>query len=145
MTTENPISPELQAKIDSLPEGSVKKRVIRALTGSGNRTASNDEIFEHIMRSVAEADAQRAQWRQWRNDEVLAFVEYFKEELPDDYVEYLRQERENKEIDSELSWKVEQLSKKWVFGLASIDYILLLSKARDLMHAQLHSAREDRS
>jgi hypothetical protein len=46
MTTQVPISPELQAKIDALPEGSVKKRVLRAFTGPGIRTASNEEIFE---------------------------------------------------------------------------------------------------
>lgn len=128
---QEPISPELQARIDALPEGNVKKRILRALTGPGIRKASNEEIFENIIRSAAEVHAQRAQWRQWRDDEVVEFADHFKNELPEDYAEYIRQERENGEIDSDLSWKVEKLSHKWITGLASIDYILLLGKLRD--------------
>jgi hypothetical protein len=62
MSAENSISPKLQLKIDALPEGSLKKRVLRALTGPGIRTASNEEIFANIMESVAEAEAERAKW-----------------------------------------------------------------------------------
>lgn len=143
MTTQEPISPELQAKIDALPEGSVKKRVIRALTGPGIRTASNEAIFETIMQSVAEAEAQRAQWRQWRDDEVQAFVEYFKQELPEDYAEYLRQERENNEIDSDLSWRVGRLADRWIPGLTYADNGNLLGKVRDYLQARLREVREE--
>ena len=141
MTTQEPISPELQAKIDALPEGSVKKRVIRALTGPGIRTASNEAIFETIMESVAKAEAQRAQWRQWRDDEVLAFAEHFKQEMPEDYAEYLRQERENNEIDSELSWRVRRLVDKWIPGLTYADNGNFASKVRDHMQALLREKR----
>jgi hypothetical protein len=131
MTTQLPISPELQAKIDALPEGSVKKRVLRALTGPGIRTASNEEIFENIMQSVAEAEAQRAQWRQWRDDEVLAFVKSFEQETPDDYAEFLRQEREKNEIDDETWWRAERLAER-IFGeLSGVDRSSLLGKVRD--------------
>ncbi len=131
MTTQVPISPELQAKIDALPEGSVKKRVLRALTGPGIRTASNEEIFENIMQSVAEAEAQRAQWRQWRDDEVLAFVQCFEQETPDDYAEFLRQEREKNEIDDETWWRAERLAER-IFGeLSGVDRSSLLGKVRD--------------
>lgn len=143
MTTQEPISPELQAKIDALPEGSVKKRVIRALTGPGIRTASNEAIFETIMQSVAEAEAQRAQWRQWRDDEVQAFVEYFKQELPEDYAEYLRQERENNEIDSDLSWRVGRLADRWIPGLTYADNGNLLGKVRDYLQVRLREVREE--
>jgi hypothetical protein len=131
MTTQVPISPELQAKIDALPEGSVKKRVLRALTGPGIRTASNEEIFENIMQSVAEAEAQRVQWRQWRDDEVLAFVKCFEQETPDDYAEFLRQEREKNEIDDETWWRAERLAER-IFGeLSGVDRSSLLGKVRD--------------
>jgi hypothetical protein len=143
MTTQEPISPELQAKIDALPEGSVKKRVIRALTGPGIRTASNEAIFETIMESVAKAEAQRMQWRQWRDDEVVAFVEYFKQELPEDYVEYLRQERENNEIDIDLSWRVRRLVDKWIPELTYADNGNLVSKVRDHLQTQLREMREE--
>jgi hypothetical protein len=141
MTTQEPISPELQAKIDALPEGSVRQRIIRALSGPGIRTASNEAIFEMIMESVAEVEAQRAQWRQWRDDEILAFIEYFKQELPEDYSEYLRQERENNEIDSELSWRVRRLADKWIPGLTYRDNGNLISKVRDFVQASLREMR----
>lgn len=141
MTTQEPISPELQAKIDALPEGSVRQRIIRALSGPGIRTASNEAIFEMIMESVAEVQAQRAQWRQWRDDEILAFIEYFKQELPEDYAEYLRQERENNEIDSELSWRVRRLADKWIPGLTYRDNGNLISKVRDFVQANLREMR----
>ena len=142
MTTQEPISPELQAKIDALPEGSVKKRVIRVLTGPGIRTASNEAIFETIMESVAEAQAQRAKWRKWSDDEVLAFVEHFKQEMPEDYAEYLRQERENNAIDSELSWRVRRLVDKWIPDLTYADNGNLVSKVRDHLQAQLYAQQE---
>ena len=142
MTTQEPISPELQAKIDALPEGSVKKRVIRVLTGPGIRTASNEAIFETIMESVAEAQAQRAKWRKWSDDEVLAFVEHFKQEMPEDYAEYLRQERENSEIDSELSWRVRRLVDKWIPDLTYADNGNLVSKVRGHIKVMLRERRE---
>lgn len=142
MTTQEPISPELQAKIDALPEGSVKKRVIRVLTGPGIRTASNEAIFETIMESVAEAQAQRAKWRKWSDDEVLAFVEHFKQEMPEDYAEYLRQERENNAIDSELSWRVRRLVDKWIPDLTYADNGNLVSKVRGHIKVMLRERRE---
>jgi hypothetical protein len=131
------ISPELQARIDALPEGSLKARIIRALTGPGKRTASNEEIFEHIMQSVAEAEAQRAQWRQWRDDEVLAFVEHFKQEMPGDFAEFLRQERESNEIDGDLALRVFRLADKWIPNLDFHDCTSLLGKVRDHFRAHL--------
>ena len=141
MTTPEPISSELQARIDALPEGSLKRRVIRALTGPGTRTASNEAIFETIMESVAEAEAQRAQWRQWRDDEVLGFVRYFKQELPEDYAEFLRQERENNEIDDDLWWRLGRLADRWIPGLMYADNGNLLGEVREYMRAQLREMR----
>ena len=86
--------------------------------------------------------AERAQWRKWRDDEVQAFVEYFKQELPDDYIEYLRQERENNAIDSELSWRVRRLVDKWIPDLTYADNGNLVSKVRDHLQAQLHAQQE---
>ncbi len=131
MTIPQPISAELNAKIDALPEGSVKKRVLRALTGPGIRTASNEEIFDNIMRSVAKTEAQRAEWRKWRDDEVLAFVEYFKQQMPEDFAEFLRQESKNNEIDDELWWRVGRLADMWIPDLDFHDCTSLLGKVRN--------------
>lgn len=130
MTTSNQINSELQVRIDALPDENLRANILRFLSRPWKRTKSNEQIFDEMLADYEKVSAERAKWRQWHDDEVLAFIEYFKEELPDDYVEYLRQERENKEIDSNLSWKIEQLSEKWISDLASIDYILLLSRVR---------------
>jgi hypothetical protein len=144
MTTQEPISPELQVKIDALNDEKLKKDIIFLLSGPGMRTATNEQIFNNRVASYEKSKAQQALWRKWSYEEVFAFVEYFKQELPDDYIEYLRQEAVNSEIDADLSWKVEQLSEKWISGLASIDYILLLGKVRDHLQAQLRTDQKER-
>ena len=144
MTTQEPISPELQIKIDALTDEKLKKDIIFLLSGPGMRTATNEQIFNNRVASYEKSKAQQALWRKWSDEEVFAFVEYFKQELPDDYIEYLRQEALNSEVDADLSWKVEQLSEKWISGLASIDYILLLGKFRDHLQAQLRTDQKER-
>jgi hypothetical protein len=131
MTTQEPISPELQARIDALPEGGLKNRVVRALTGPGIRSASNEEIFENIIQSAAESHAQRAKWRQWRDEEVLDFVDYFKAQSPHDYAEFFRQEHENNEIDDEIWWRTERLAERFFSELSGVDRSSLLGKVRD--------------
>lgn len=140
-----PISPELQAKIDALEDEALRKDIIFLLSGPGNRIATNEEIFNSRVASYKKAKAQRAQWRQWRDDEVLAFVEHFKQEAPADYAEYLRQERENNEVDSELSWRVRRLVDKWIGGLTYADNGNLVSKVRDHLQALLSANESDRS
>jgi hypothetical protein len=141
MTTENPISPELQARIDALPEGSVKKRVLRALTGPGVRTASNEAIFKTIMESVAEAEAQReareARLYKWHDDEVSAFINYFKEQQPREYSDYLHQERNGRQIDADLAWGMRRLAEKWRPGLEWDDYDEMFVKVRDYTETHL--------
>jgi hypothetical protein len=137
MTTPEYISPELQAKIDALQDENLRTNILRVFSGPGKRTLSREKIFDNMVQNHAEVMAQRAQWRQWRDDEVQAFVEYFKQELPEDYVEYIRQERENNEIESELSWRVRRLADKWIPGLTYSDNGNLISKSRDHIQAML--------
>jgi hypothetical protein len=141
MNAENTISPELQAKIDALPEGGVKKRVLRALTGPGIRTASNEEIFANIMESVAEAEEQRAlrdaRLYKWRDDEVHAFIDYFQKQQPQWYAEYLHQERNGREIDADLAWSIRKLGEEWLPDLNWEDYGELFGKIRDYADANL--------
>lgn len=131
MTTQEPISSQLRAKINALTDDRLKANILRVLNSPGNQSITNEQIFENMVARHARVASERAKWRQWRDDEVQAFVEHFKKSEPETYVEYLRQERENGEIDSDLSWKVEKLSIQWIPGLASIDYILLLGEARN--------------
>jgi hypothetical protein len=141
MTTDNQITPELQAKIDALPEGSVKKRVLRALTGPGNRTASNEDIFANIMESVAEAEAQqtlrKARLYKWRDEEVIAFINYFREHQPQGYADYLYQERNGRQIDADLAWGMRRLGEQWLPGLDWDDYDELFGMVRDYADTHL--------
>lgn len=142
MTTQEPISPELQAKIDALPNENLRANITRRLSRLWKRTKSNEQIFEEMLANHEEVMAERAKWRKWHDEEVQAFVEYFKQELPGDYAEYLRQERENNEIDSELSWRVRRLVDKWIPGLTYVDNGNFVSKVRDHLQAQLHAQQE---
>jgi hypothetical protein len=142
MTTPNKMSPELQAKIDALPDENLMANISRRLNRPWKRTKPNEQIFEEMLASDEEVMAERAKWRRWRDEEVLAFVEYFKKELPEDYAEYLRQECENSEIDSELSWRVRRLVDKQIPDLTYADNGNRVSKLRDYLQAQLHAQRE---
>lgn len=131
------ISQELQAKIDALPEGYLKARIIRALTGPGKRTASNEEIFENLMQNHAEVMTQRALSRNWRDDEVLAFIDYFRQRTPQDYADFLDQERMNNEIDDDLWWRLGHLADQWIPDLDFHDRTVLLGKVRDHLRTHL--------
>lgn len=130
MTTQEPISPELRARIDALTDERLKANILRVLNSPGNQSVTNDQIFENMVNNHAKVASERAKWRQWRDDDVLEFVEYFKKEAPDDFAEYLRQENDNGEIESDLSWKVRHLSTQWIEELDFHDRTLLLGKVR---------------
>lgn len=137
MNPGNPISPELQAKIDAIPDEKLKTDIIFLLSGPGIRTATNEQIFHNRVASYEKAEAQRALWRKWSDEEVAAFVEHYKREMPDDFAEFLRQERENNEIESELAWRVRRLADRWLPGLEFVDLGTLVGKVRDYVRANL--------
>ncbi|MET4728850.1 hypothetical protein ABIE09_002662 [Lysobacter enzymogenes] len=97
------IDHELQAKIDALEDENLKVRIIRVITNPGKKLATNEEIFESMLSRHLAAKKQRDRLRKWRDDEAVAFAQYFREKRPDDYAELLRQEREFNEIDSGLA------------------------------------------
>lgn len=124
------ISPELQAKIDSLEDENLRARILRVLTGPGKKRATDEEIYETILSAYTKATGQQARLRKWRDDEVEAFAKYFKEERPEDYLEFLRQERDYKEIESGFAWGVRQLIWQWIPDLSSADSGELFSRFR---------------
>lgn len=138
-----PISAELQARIDALPDENLRANITRRLNRTGPRRKSNEQIFDEMVAHHEEVMAERSKLRQWRDDDALAFVEYFRQQLPDDYTEYLRQELENNQIDSDLSWKVRRLVDKWMPDLAYADNGNLVSKVRDHVRLKLREMREE--
>jgi hypothetical protein len=138
MTTPNKISPELQAKIDALPDENLRANILRFLNRPWARKKSNEQIFDEMVADYEEVMAERAKWRKWGDDEVLDFVEYFKQEMPEDFAEFLRQERENNEIEGELSLRVVRLADKWIPDLDFHDCTSLLGKVRNHFRSLLN-------
>ena len=143
MTTQEPISPELQARIEALPDENLRANITRRLNRPLERAKSNEQIFEEMVANYEEVMAEQAKWRKWRDDEVLAFVEYFKQESPEDYAEYFRQEHDHNAIDSDLSWRVGRLIDQLIPGLTYTDNGNMRGKFRDYVQAQLRDIRSD--
>lgn len=131
------ISPELQAKIDSLGDEKLKARILRLLTGPGKRRVSDEAIFDSIVSEYIAAKEERARLRQWQDDEVANFARYFHERKPEDYAEFLRQEKQFNEIESELAWGVRSLMNEWIRDLNSDDRSELFSKFRHYVRSRL--------
>lgn len=131
------ISPELMARIEALEDDKLKAEVLRVLSGPGRRTVTNEEIFDNKVASWNMAKLQRATLYRWHDDEVHAFVEHFRREMPQDYAEYLRQEREHNEIQSDLSWRIDRLAYSWMSDLGFGDITSLFGRVRDYYRARL--------
>lgn len=125
-----PISPELQAKIDALEDQDFKARILHLLTSPAKKEVSDEEIFENSVNSYMRAQAQQDKLRNWQDEEVTAFAQYFKGEKPESYSEFWRQERDFNEIESVLAWNVRTLIKQWMPGLDESDNISLFRKFR---------------
>ncbi|MBN8213276.1 MAG: hypothetical protein J0M09_10180 [Xanthomonadales bacterium] len=140
MTTHNPISPELQAKIDALEDEKLRKDITFLLSGPGNRTATNEEIFNNRVASYEKAKVEsalrEARLYKWREDEVIAFIDYFRELQPQVYADYLHQERNDRQIDADLAWGMRRLGEQWLPGLDWDDYDELFGKVRE--YAEVH-------
>ncbi|MBT2746553.1 MULTISPECIES: hypothetical protein [unclassified Lysobacter] len=130
------ISPELQARIDTLEDERLKADILDVLTGPGKRRATDEAIYEMIVSSYTESKEEWSRRRQWKDNEVAAFAQYFKEKKPADFVEFIRQEKEFNEIESVLAWNVRRLIRELIPGLDQSDSNGLLSKFRD--YVKLH-------
>jgi hypothetical protein len=131
------ISPELMARIEALEDEGLRADLLRLFSSPGRRTATNEEIFENKVASWNRVKLQRATLYRWHVDEMLAFVEHFRREMPQDYAEYLRQERECNEIESDLSWRIDRLACSWIPNLGFGDITNLFGMVRAHFRAQL--------
>lgn len=132
-----PISPELQAKIDALEDEDLKSRITQTITNPGKKLATSEEIFESMTSRHQKAKERQARLRKWRDNEVAAFAQYFREKRPDDYAEFLRQEHDFNEIDFGFALGVRQLILEWMPGLDSSDCRSLFVRFRE--HARSES------
>ncbi len=130
------ISPELRARIDALPSEGLKAEILELLEVPREHRPPDERIFDNIVGRHREAAAYRARLRQWQDSEVLAFIAYFKEKMPEAYEEYLRQEREHNEIEAELAWKIYRLAMAWMPDLGASDDAELFVHVRH--HARAH-------
>ncbi|ALN55556.1 hypothetical protein GLE_0197 [Lysobacter enzymogenes] len=131
------ISLELLAKINALEDEKLKARVIGVLTGPGKRIASDEAIYESI---VSDYMAAREHWdrrRVWKAEDAAAFAQYFQKESPEEYADFLWQEKGFNQIEARLAWSVRRLILKWMPGLDESDITGLFGKFRD--HAKSDS------
>jgi hypothetical protein len=131
------ISQELQHKIDALPDEKLKANIIQVLSSPGKKAIANEQIFENMVARHARVILERAKWRQWHDDEVIAFFEHFRQTMPYDHAEFIKQEREQNEIEDELWWRVGQLADQWMPDLDFEERSDLLGKVRDHVRNQL--------
>lgn len=141
MTKQEPISPELQARIDALSDENLRANILRRLSRPWKRTKSNEQIFEEMLKNHEEVMAQRvmrdARLHKWREDEVVEFIRYFQENHPQRYADYLHQERNGRQIDADLAWQMRRLGEQWLPGLDWDDYDELFGMIRDYADAHL--------
>jgi len=137
------VAPELLARIDAMTDKVWKTDIIRYLHNYSERFPCTPEaLFDWYALSRLEVRAQRVLREErsykWRDDEVIAFIHYLEKEIPFVHSEYLRQEREDHEIDGDLwFWILPTLAKRWHPGLDDDDYRDLLGMVRDYAEAHL--------
>jgi hypothetical protein len=143
------ISPELQARIDALPDEGLRASILKSLGIPREPGVSDEDIFEVSVTGYQMAKEQQDRMRKWQESEVIAFIEYVKAQAPDLYAKYLHHEKELSEkalrgvdedelwFDGDLSWGIERLAYKWLSDLESLDAQELVSGVRSYAKAHL--------
>lgn len=136
-----PISPELQARIDALPDENLRANITRRLNRTWPRQKSNEQIFEEMLAHheevMKERAARDARLYKWREDEVVDFIGYLHESHPQWHSDYLHQERNGREIEADLALNMRRLAEQWRPGLDWDDYCELFSMVRDYTEGHL--------
>ena len=126
------ISPELQARIDALPDPALRADILKTLKISRKHRVSDEGIFEVCVTGYEMAKAQQARMRVWQESEVIAFIEFFRAQAPDLYARFIAHEKDlrDKELsgvdederwfDPDIRWDMEALVDKWMPGLDSL-------------------------
>ena len=136
------VTPELLARIDALTDKNFKSDVVRFLHNYSERFPfTPEDLFDFSALGRLEARARRVlreeRQNKWREDEVIAFIHYLENDVRFVYDEYLRQERNGRQINVELSLVMSTLAREWHPGLDRDDWDELISKVRDYTHAHL--------
>jgi hypothetical protein len=132
---------KLRARIDALQDEGLKRRILRAIKEPRWRRITDEEIFEKMVERHNECVAQRtmrdACSYRWRDEELVAFLEYFKKHRPQWYADYLHQERNGREIDGDLADNMRRLVLEWLPGVGWNDGCRLFGMVRDHAHERL--------
>jgi hypothetical protein len=143
------ISPELQARIDALPDPALRARILKSLDSPREHRASDENIFEVIVTGYQMAAEQQARLRKWQESEIVAFIEYVKAQAPELYAKYLQHEKELREkklrgadedelwFDGDLRLDIQRLAHKWMPDLEFVDSGELVGGVLDYARAHL--------
>lgn len=144
-----PIAPELQAKIDALPDLALRASIFKTLEIPREHRVSDEDIFEVSVTGYQMAKEQQARRHKWQESEVLAFIEYFRTQTPALYARFIHHEKDlrDKELrgvdedelwfDDDLWWDTKLLAHKWLSGLEFADSGELVSCVRSYAQAHL--------
>lgn len=130
---------ELQARLDVLTDEDWRAAIIERLVDLGEKDAITDESLEQIVSGVTERWLQLicAPLRKWRDDEALAFIEFFEKEAPQGYVEFLREVQQGHEVGISSWSNMNVLAERWLPGLHRADYAELSGKVVGYAEAHL--------
>lgn len=132
---------KLRARIDALQDEGLKRRILVAIDRPRRRRITDEEIFEEMLKTHDEHVAQRAMRDacsyRWRDEELVAFLEYFEIHKAQWYADYLHQERNGRDIDGDLAENMRNLVLEWLPGVGWRDACRLFGMVRDHAHAHL--------
>lgn len=132
---------KLRARIDALQDEGLKRRILLAIDRPRRSRITDEEIFEEMLKTHDEHVAQRAMRDacsyRWRNEELVAFLQYFESHKPQWYADYLHQETNGRDIDGDLAENMRNLVIEWLPGVGWRDACQLFGMVRDHAHAHL--------
>lgn len=132
---------KFRARIDALQDEELKHRILRAIKAPRRRRITDEGIFEEMVERHNEHVAQRtmrdACSYRWRNEELVAFLEYFESHKPQWYADYLHQERNGRDIDGDLAENMRSLVLVWLPGVGWRGACRLFGMVRDHAHEHL--------
>jgi hypothetical protein len=118
------------------------KQPVLKTPGLGGPFATEEQQRAITLEMKRKAEAQRAAMYPWTEQEVIQYIEAFKAQRPDQYAEYLKQEIERSEIETELALEMRRFAASMFPQVSLIDRIELFTKARDHVRRSLNLAWE---
>lgn len=132
------INPDLQARIDALPDADLRAHILFILADPEPRYSTDEQVVEKMVVDHEEAIERRREqgppppslWHPWSDGEVFSFIEHLRQAAPQDHAELVRLAHDKNETGEPLSQRIRALGEQWRLGLKSLDYLFLFDKVQ---------------